>query len=395
MDEKLSIRSLGLKKKLYKALTQIGVNTVEEFIKCNLDAILDVPGMGKGTVLKLRDIRCDIIDNNCRTLNLSNYTKIDDRWMNLHVNLSVRVKYIFEKLSVSSIQDVQNLNYEDFISARNAGKKCWNEVLALKEKIVRLPFECPPHEKIILEYFPLFGGHLVLDDKMILDFHPDVDVNLFITNSRCLQACNALNLTTMSDVLGTSFLELKKVKNFGKVSLIKLQDSVRNYLDFLNTEDVELDMQDSFLNFLYHLCHKCNQSSKKSDIFVLRFVGFDSVPMTLEYIGSQYDLTRERVRQLVVLISEEIKRNYLCDKFIDAFIVTIQNLIYQARGVICLQSLGEKLSEVMGWKCPVSGVSLKLFFNFFLEDQYIKIENERAYMKHECRSCEIIRKQLS
>lgn len=87
-------------------------------------------------------------------------------------------------------------------------------------------------------------------------------------------------------------------------------------------------------------------AERQQQIIIWRYGLFDNRPKTLEEIGLQLDLTRERVRQLESKAIRKLKQPSKC-RIVQPFVQLMQQIIF-AEGGICAETyLGEVLTEAV------------------------------------------------
>lgn len=119
--------------------------------------------------------------------------------------------------------------------------------------------------------------------------------------------CKKMNISE------SKYNSLKEVDyRFSKMRSIDIyvneESSETSIIDFLDSKNSLVDLSDDFLDPMelalknvisQNLLNCLNKlTEKEKDVLLLRFGFIDGTPHTLEYIGSKYNVTRERIRQI-------------------------------------------------------------------------------------------------
>lgn len=129
------IDSLQLSTRTYHALRRIGVETLQDFLNLTATQVLNIKQIGKKSydeVVSVRErLNKPLIDK------LKSKPKpednIDSIWM------TQRTYNLLKKNGIRTIQDLLNLEFEEFVKFRNVGRKTLNEVIKIRENLKK-PF---------------------------------------------------------------------------------------------------------------------------------------------------------------------------------------------------------------------------------------------------------------
>ncbi len=213
--------------------------------------------------------------------------------------LSVRLAHVLEGGNIRLSGDLHGRIYADIARIRNCGKKTIEELreivreLQLGNGIITAAIE--PRANINVLVVPPISHTIRLEE---LPLSPKL--------ANLLRFCG---YSKLGDLHGVNTKELMLVKNCGRRSILELIDLLRRAeLGEFNSAPEE-DVAGSLRTIVQAIERAMNKvSSRNREIFEQRLFGNESNPRTLEDVGREFKITRERVRQVVKVVLLKINR---------------------------------------------------------------------------------------
>jgi len=303
-------------------------------------------------------------------------------------------QHILDDLRIHSFSQLLTINYEEVTALKHVGQRTWQKLqeaihkastIAKSIGIVLSP------EEIKLTDFPLFDGAGIGSNPIPETFYPNAPTDSLALSSRVLSTLKKLHLNSLKNILTTDSERLLRQNNFGENSLVKLRESILDYLQYRNnSDDLSIDTCKSFTDFLKKLCQLSGQSKKTTNIFIGRLGGFSGEKETYEALAREQGCSKERVRQILKTTLDAINQNYRSRGILKSFQNTARNILEDSRGIIDLDSLSKQISHRLRWNETISVESLRELFNSFSFIDEIETKDDLALCKHPCRSCHSI-----
>lgn len=177
-----------------------------------------------------------------------------------------------------------------------------------KDKIIRIPISM--HEKLNLYSKTTQTLMSKLQRKVSID-EVAREMNISTLEAISLQKLIREPISLNTEICG------EKLESF-----VSSSDSV-SLDDTIITEDLPSQIQE--------LLRKCNIPPRQIEILMLRYGFYSDAPKTLEEIGKQYGVTRERIRQLEAKTLKKIRESEYVTEFVE----------YMQKPNIALKSIGE------------------------------------------------------
>jgi uncharacterized tellurite resistance protein B-like protein len=221
--------------------------------------------------------------------------------------ISVRLRHIFEYKKFSKLGDIHDISYAEFGKFRNCGKTTVTELRELVRKIQSVP-PIGHADGISQEYSAPFvarvGNRLVVP-ATVQDFKfCDLPVSVRLGN--ILETRKAIRL---GDLNGVSISELMIIKNCGKTTISEIVNLIEESVDgeFKTITDTNVIWSPSDLaSFLDKLISEL--SAREVEILDLRLSGDKNQKLTLEDVAAKFKLTRERIRQIIIKITAQLRK---------------------------------------------------------------------------------------
>ena len=227
-------------------------------------------------------------------------------WRVAQLPLSVRLGHVLERLGCRSLGDLHGKTYAQVRRMPTCGQKTISELqqllsrlhagelhyVAQKPNIEQVPTQLPSPCAI---FIPQNARGWALEQLPI--------------NHRLAGVLKRLDWCLLGDLHGKSFVELETQKNCGRQTLSDLRRLIKQVqggeFDRLINSTGELDP--AYLVIL--LNEKIgNLPPRSREILLFRLGAYEQRPLTLEEVGERLALTRERIRQLVKKIVEQLRR---------------------------------------------------------------------------------------
>lgn len=252
------------------------------------------------------------------------------------LNLSIRSSNCLKKKNINNVIDLVQLKEYELLKTRNFGRKSLNEInrkLSDLNLTLGMEIEYGLNDKKIVNIVDTVQiakqkAKERLQKKAPFLFISINDISLSVRTYNCLVN---LNVKYLGDLVQLKEFELLEEKNFGRKSLVEIkailasfglnlgivikgwppknikelslkfkkQIDNKNKIDgmkFRNSLNKNIDYLEDEL--FYILCKPVKSARDRS--IIVEFFGWDgSGKHTLEYVGKKYNVTRERIRQIV------------------------------------------------------------------------------------------------
>lgn len=283
--------------------------------------------------------------------NVNNSSISERKDINAYVRnagLSVRATNVLLS-NFKNIDEFLGLEDERIFELRNCGKKTFSELLKFKSQLMeKLGYELPKDNQET-KTEPLIIPDWIKEDN---NFY------LAIKQQLSVRARNIIEKEAIDSVEKFMALEsdtLLKLKNCGKKTIAEIINYQKKIAVIIgkgkDKKNSGISKNNSLTTFdvSYYSVEKwvpivCKNSSKKKKIFMLRMGMLSESPMTLEQIGAKFDITRERVRQIILDI-EKSARHHIHQQRIKPLIDYILKLVTAAGGKMTDSTLLYNLFE--------------------------------------------------
>ncbi len=207
-------------------------------------------------------------------------------------DVSVRLAHVFEYAKLHLLGDLQGRSYVDISKCRNCGRKT---LLELHDLVRQIQHASP--EEIPVEH----GARYT--DPNVLSVHPAVHSLLLKELPVSVRLENALQSRgwkTLGDLHGIDVTDLLKVQNCGRRSITELRALVSAASGGRFSATDSVDVRAALRTIAEEINAGLSRlSSRNRKIFEARLFGNSGNPRTLQDVGEQFRMTRERVRQII------------------------------------------------------------------------------------------------
>jgi len=307
----------------------------------------------------------------------------------------------------SSLEELNSLNEELLLAFQNCGRKTVNEILIfLAQEHSSGALEPPPSAKEqlaappeghSLALLPLFSSKEV-GDVSVNDLHSGFQastqlIDLVISN-RTINVLNVLEMKTIGEVMLMSGSHLLKQQNFGRKSLNELK-SIAHALCLGSDQENDLDSIDrsSYKKMVASFIGQCVKSERDQQLFMQRFCFLDGKVPTLEELGQQFGVTRERARQILKKGLDKLRVKVNLDR-LDSFWQQLDHLVVQGGGLIKLVTLTTVLQNEFDWPVAPYSRALGQFLLLKEADAVFKEDDDLLEVACDCLSCDLPGHQL-
>jgi hypothetical protein len=215
----------------------------------------------------------------------------------LSFKLSTRLRHVLEP-SIRVIGELHGRRYAELLKWRSCGKRTMAELQNLVKRLqvdsgeIHLPPE-PDSDSLLA--VPAQARDLNLDD-----------LPLPTRLSGVLQKCG---YQTLGDLDKVDAQDLREQKNCGPSTITKLQEIIHR----AGTGEFAAPKKKDLLSNIREMAAAIDMgfdrlSARDRKIYKARLFGGSGGPRTLHDIGLEYDMTRERVRQIANEATEKIRR---------------------------------------------------------------------------------------
>lgn len=329
--------------------------------------------------------------------------------------LSVRATNVL--LQNCSSNDEMNLLTEDILlTLPNCGKKTANEILNFlkishQEKFVQPPTsikdklgDSPDESSLIL--LPIFSSkntEEIAAEDLHEGFKAFTKLSDLVLSVRVAKVLKKLDMHTIGDVMFTTEAALLKQKNFGRKCLKEIRAIIRNLVIFnRHSSDTFQESRSnhissidysSYRDMISSFVRRCIKSKRDQDLISRRLCFQTEKIPTLEQLGQDFDITRERVRQILNKGYRDLKIKTNVN-ILNSFWERINGLIVSGGGIIDLEELAVILQDEFNWSEPPNPLALGQLLSLWKPELSFACSEDLLTVDCECLSCEHPFKQL-
>ncbi|MBF0203779.1 MAG: hypothetical protein HQK67_05560, partial [Desulfamplus sp.] len=346
-------------------------------------------------------------------------------------NLSVRAENVLLQ-NVGSIEELLSLDEEKILNLRNCGRKTVQEILAFQDTIRSDRFipiifsekqpsqesqpspsiadklkEAPSEESLSLlplfSSFPLFNINEleITPDDLHPEFYASTKLSDLALSRRTANVLYYSGIETLGELILTSGYSLLRKKNFGRNSLAELKDIVRSIClketsyNSGNSTQIDYSSYKSMIStFLQQSGISKHQDNKRNeDIIFKRFCFQEGKVPTLEELGQDFGITRERARQILLKATTTLQIKSNLDK-LSYFWERFDSIVTQGGGMIHLGSLPAALQAEFNWSNPPYYRALGQLLILREPDANLKEESNLVTAQSTCLNCDVPLKYL-
>jgi len=212
--------------------------------------------------------------------------------------LSVRLAKVLEAANVRLSGDLHGRSFTQFASVRNCGKKTIDELREIVRSLQvggseTLP---PPAVRRDPNVVQVSSG---MRDVLLAELPLSV---------RLGGVLRAFGHVRLGDLHGVNTNDLLKVRNFGRKCIVELRELLRSAEAGEFTATSVADFGESLRIVARAIDYGLEKvATRNRQIFEQRLFGNDGEPRSLESVGDEFGMTRERVRQIVKHVLARIR----------------------------------------------------------------------------------------
>lgn len=275
------------------------------------------------------------------------------------LELSVRAVNVLEKAKITTINDLLLYSSDQLIKLPNCGNKTVNEFMSKCKKFLEnynpqkktTIRNSIPVESLIKEYFtfetlrklPIFSNKKIDQENQNLhsSFYGSFKLSDIPFNVRTVNAFDKLKLDSIKDLLFYPYTEILITAASGKKTIENIQNKLTNFYKVIYTE------KQKFHSFYDMLSKILEVKPSNLQVFFERLSSFGK-DATLESIGNRYNITRERVRQIVNKIEELFKYPFIEMQFEELF-EAVNIVIDQYIKAVDVRIIIKDFSDLLEW----------------------------------------------
>ncbi len=226
-------------------------------------------------------------------------------WPLARLRLSVRLDHVLGNMGCERLGDIHGLTYEQIGEAKSCGQKTLDELQLLVTRLcsgdpIVLALKNSGDNKEKSRHAQLF----------IPQHARGLRVEILPMSVRLTNVLERMNIRLLGDLHGVSLEKVRDTKNCGWRTVSELEGLVHRAQagELLDVEEALIEAP-APINLARILDKAMDELPTRSRDFLLLYMrGTGNAPLTLEEIGAQYKLTRERVRQVMEKAFRQISK---------------------------------------------------------------------------------------
>jgi len=308
---------------------------------------------------------------------------------------SVRATNIINEVKLTSIGKLLLVTTDKLLGKKNCGKTTIIEIVnKCKDFLDKLDIEnieteiekIIPVEQSLKEEFsiqnllqlPIFSANAIESNKQ--DLHNSYFGNYKLSHIpfdvRTTNTMHRLKLVSLKELLFFPSSSIKLVTGSGKKTIENIHKTLTHFYKVIFSKNKQ------FESFQEMLTEILSTKPEKLQIFFDRLSSFDK-DATLESVGRKYNLTRERVRQIIEKIENLLLYPFI-DMQLEEFYDGIDLVLDQYIGAVNAQMINVDLSELLDWK---ENVSPEMLLNFCLLNNRYRINKQNYLLFSKSENC--------
>jgi hypothetical protein len=214
--------------------------------------------------------------------------------------LSVRLSNVLEYKNIRLAGELNGLNYAEFIKWRNCGRKTVIELQNLVGQLQSGSDEVALRDQQPTPVTSLFVVPLLARDLKLSELPVSV---------RLEKVLQGRGYQSLGDVNGIDAQDLLSKKNCGRKSVLELWELIRR----AGAGDFSAIVSNDLISNLHEVASAIDRgfarlAGRDREIYKARLFGNNGRPRTLEDVALEFKMTRERVRQIVKVAVQKIRR---------------------------------------------------------------------------------------
>ncbi len=388
-DTTTSVACLGLSTRATNALLNVGINTFEELDKLSYEELLKIPKLGQVTaaeiIRKISAIKKGIQPSKNRTINIAK----KEEGLDLSVlDLNKRAFQSLKKAGILTLGDLVRIDVKDLLTLKGLGKKSVQNIIqavdlynlekndlcdlaidklgldnrtlnALRKSNIYYvsQLERMSREEIsnlrgigivslakLSKQMKEITGKEIISCQELYCIDPTDYKKTYLQeldfSKRSLNALKNNGFCYVEEVIPLKDSELLTLKNIGQRSVADIKKELNRFLGNIDKSIWEdLNTLDAYIELL-----QAPLSTRQKDILNRRFGTYSQHPETLKSIAKDYNLSRERIRQIEKKAKKKIfaLSNY---KTVKPLFTQIDQFFAEQGGVLEVGYLRGKLTD--------------------------------------------------
>jgi len=359
------------------ALDLLGISTVRELLCLDVRRVLSLRGYGARTYESLRRTqrRLRRILPDCQVIGNGGATSLQS---DIEVLLlTARGRNVLRRLGVNTVGEFLALDLRERPKVRGCGVTTHDHLVEAQAQLrSQFPVEewpdtgtatpvrgaAPLQAKIIAaaraearpdswRALPLFSGERldgITPSDLHRSYYPDTAVEYLRLPKRASRGIRDAGIERLGQLLLTPYKDLLGASNFGEGSLAKTQEVVAGFLR--NSLDLGCRPKVDYSSpgvFLASLVSPVLTNKRQRRIFLLR-AGWDGAPRTLEELGQEYGVTRERIRQIDKAAEKKLT-SWLAGSALSPLRDFIVGLLKERGPLLTFSSICRELQRTHDW----------------------------------------------
>jgi len=363
-DELLNFISVLSTRSKNILLYELRINTVNEFVSLSHHKLINTRNCGKKAAAEIQILQLKVVQKNGMMDDATgnSHDSIDYNVFPIIFNmLSVRAKNVLISLETSTLEGFLSLTKDQLLNTRNCGILTASEIIFAQDKLIP--------EQIVLQYDdnaqrvkkPAYPNYKTAPRFIFQAIQAGITI-------RSLNTLRIMEVDTLDDFMSLGKKQLLDCKNSGVKTaneIFKLQSCLHRYANELLVSFGEFQIHellnapcikgsvasltdtpekwDDFQatrsgDWLYGWLKNLAGSERNADVFMLRMGMRNQKPETLQEIGSRFDLSRERVRQIVRKMKKKANSQSVQYRLLSLFDY-MKDILVTSGGVLSLSEL--------------------------------------------------------
>ncbi|NLX96451.1 MAG: hypothetical protein GXY83_09765 [Rhodopirellula sp.] len=408
-----AISEVAFSTKERNAVQLLGILTVKDFLQVDLEKVFDLRGYGATTYTKLkrnRDrLRAELFPDYRDTKEAAHSQYHDEKIAAL--GLTARGLKALRQVKVNTVREFLFLDLAAVESLKNCGAITRQHLAKLqadlrersgtdfpKDTTDRFLATSQRHSTEAVEQFarqeakpyswrnlPLFSGRPlqgITPADLHPSYHPDVPMRRLMTTGRVQRAVAEKGITCLGEMLLTPGGDLIGHGHAGSGILARAQSLVEGFLkqSMNGSPRAEIDTrspEDFLVSLLYPVV-----SNERQRLVLLERMGWRSDPRTLKEVGLQFNLTRERIRQIEQAGLRKLT-HWQAAHSLEPLHELILGMLRDLAPVISLRGICKALQMLYGWNKSLHEEAIARFLPAFsdlkcVDEQHVCLHNFRC-----------------
>ncbi len=315
--------------------------------------------------------------------------------------LSVRATNVLLN-NYDSFEDLKDITLEKLLTYKNCGRKTAKELLKFASTEIKAIDNTPtptvkeslasPPNEASLSLLPIFSNRQlkgINEVDLHPGFHTSTKLSDLILPARTTNVFNTLDIKTIGNLIFFTSKNLLRQQNFGKKSLEAVRQLVHSLClsnDNLNKSTITAIDYSSYESMIGSFLQETEKNKRNQEIFLKRLCFQEGKLPTLEELGIQFDVSRERIRQILKRGTLKFRIKGNIDR-LKNFWLRLDTLVQMGGGIIHLGALPAALQAEFNWPTAPYSLALGQFLLLRSTTSPLKKEDDLLKIESNCFSC--------